>query len=94
MLIRKFFQNLALLVPSHNKNQIPIKLLDGEVTAPGYIEADRVSHCGENAEGPFVSNLLMTDLFSGWIENRGIGSKSAEGNLNMVQFGTGESPGE
>lgn len=78
-------KGLSTTKPSAFRNKIPIKLLDGEVTEPGYIEADTVSHCGERSEGPFVSSLTMTNLYSGWTENRAIWTKSAEATLAQIK---------
>ena len=61
------------------KSRIPIELLDAEVTEPGFMESDTVSHCGDSAIGPFTSSLTMTDLFSSWTENRAVWTKTAEG---------------
>lgn len=63
--------------PSLIKNRIPLKLLDGEVTIPGYIEADTVAHCGSSLAGEFGNTLTMTDLYSGWTENRALWTKTA-----------------
>jgi hypothetical protein len=52
------------------KHKIPIKLLDGDISEPGFVESDTVSHCGESAAGAFVSSLTMTDLCCGWTEIR------------------------
>lgn len=59
------------------KHKIPIKLLDGEITEPGFVEADTVSHCGENAGGSFASSLTVTDLCCGWTEVRATWTKQA-----------------
>ena len=63
--------------PSLVKSRIPLKLIDGDIKFPGYIEADTVSHCGSSVSGEFISSLTMTDLYSGWTENRAIWTKSA-----------------
>ncbi len=60
------------------KNRIPLKLLDGEITMPGYFEADTVAHCGNSLAGEFGNSLTMTDLYSGWTENRALWTKTAE----------------
>ncbi len=52
------------------KSKIPIKLLDHVATEPGYLESDSVAHCINALNGEFASSLIMTDLFSGWTENR------------------------
>jgi hypothetical protein len=57
------------------KNKIPIKLLDGDVTEPGFMEADTVAHCGNSLSGEFTNSLTMTDLFSAWTENRATWTK-------------------
>lgn len=59
------------------KNKIPLKLLDGEVKIPGYMEADTVAHCGSSIGGEYINSLTMTDLYSGWTENRAVWTKSA-----------------
>ncbi len=60
------------------KRSIPIKLLDGEVTEPGHLESDTVSHCGSALGGSFASSLTVTDLCTGWTENRATTSKEGE----------------
>lgn len=60
------------------KNRIPLKLLDGQITMPGYFEADTVAHCGNSLAGEFGNSLTMTDLYSGWTENRALWTKTAE----------------
>jgi len=60
------------------KNRIPLKLLDGEISMPGYFEADTVAHCGNSLAGEFGNSLTMTDLYSGWTENRALWTKTAE----------------
>lgn len=57
------------------KNKIPIKLLDSDITEPGFIEADTVAHCGNSLAGEFTNSLTMTDLFSAWTENRATWTK-------------------
>lgn len=64
--------------PSLIKNRIPLKLLDGEVTIPGYLEGDTVAHCGNTLSGDFGNSLTLTDLLSGWTENRAMWTKTAE----------------
>lgn len=58
------------------KARIPIQLIIGrEITKPGFLEADTVAHCGNSLAGFFVNSLTMTDLFSGWTENRATWTK-------------------
>lgn len=67
------------------KSKIPIQLLDHDVVEPGFIEADTVAHCGNTVAGKFVSTLTMTDLYSGWTENRAVMTKKAEKVLEGVK---------
>lgn len=66
------------------KSKIPIKLLDGEVRIPGYMEADTVAHCGNSIAGEYANSLTMTDLFSSWTEVRASWTKNSKG---LVQQG-------
>lgn len=59
------------------KNRIPMKLINGEVVIPGYLEGDTVAHCGSSLAGEFGNSLTLTDLFSGWTENRALWTKVA-----------------
>lgn len=53
------------------KSTIPLKLCkDEDKKTVGYFEADTVAHCGESLSGSFIRTLTMTDLYSGWTENR------------------------
>ncbi len=65
--------------PAKAKTQIPLKLCkDSDKKAVGHFEADTVAHCGDRLEGQFAWTLTMTDLHSGWTENRSSKSKKAE----------------
>lgn len=59
------------------KNQVPIELFKGFVNRPGFVEADTVAHCGFSLLGQFASSLTVTDLHSGWTENRAVWKKEA-----------------
>lgn len=61
------------------KHQIPIQTEHGDVRKPGMMEADTVAHCGDRLEGEFIWSLTMTDIFSGWTENRAVWNKGYEG---------------
>jgi hypothetical protein len=71
--------------PSLIKNKIPIKLLDGDIKEPGYIEADTVVHCGNSLAGEFTNTLTMTDLFSSWTENRAIWKKESKTVMDAIE---------
>lgn len=42
---------------------------DEHEQVPGFVEADRVLHCGATMQGEFVHTLTVTDVFTGWTEN-------------------------
>jgi len=67
------------------KNQIPIKTDNWDVTQPGFLETDTVAHCGNSLAGDFVWSLTMTDIFSGWTENRATWNKGADGIVEKVK---------
>ena len=59
----------------HMKNKIPINTLDSKVKKPGYTQSDTVAHCGANAQGPFISSLTVTDIYTTWTECRAMFTK-------------------
>jgi transposase InsO family protein len=61
------------------KKQIPIKTHHADVTQPGVLEADTVAHCGSSLEGNFVWSLTMTDIHTGWTQNRAVWNRGYEG---------------
>jgi hypothetical protein len=64
--------------PSKFKSQMPLKLCkDDDKKSIGFFEMDTVAHCGEPLSGQFAWSLAMTDLHSGWTENRAIFSKES-----------------
>lgn len=75
---RPLIKGISTTKKSYFKNKIPIKLLDEEIKIPGYVEGDTVAHCGISAGGEFASSLTITDLCSGWTENRAMLTKKAE----------------
>ncbi len=66
------------------KSKIPIKLLDHKVIEPGFMESDTVAHCGNSLSGEFINTLTVTDLFSGWTENRAMLTKTSEQVVKQV----------
>lgn len=51
------------------KAQIPIRTFgEWEGVAPGALQADLVSHCGESTEGFYLSTLSAVDVATGWYE--------------------------
>ena len=57
------------------KNKVPINTLDSRIRKPGYTQTDTVAHCGNSAQGPFISSLTVTDIFTTWTENRAMLTK-------------------
>ena len=61
------------------KSQIPVRTwADWDDAQPGFVEIDLVSHDGGNAAGPFAFTLTVTDIATGWTENRSVPSKAAK----------------
>jgi hypothetical protein len=66
------------------KNQIEIKTDHWDVKVPGFMEADSVAHCGNSLGGDFIWSITLTDIATGWTENRAVWNKGAQGVLNQV----------
>lgn len=61
------------------RSQIPIRTwADWDDAKPGFVEIDLVSHDGGNPIGPFAFTLTVTDIATGWTENRSVPSKEAK----------------
>jgi hypothetical protein len=61
------------------RSQIPIRTwADWDDAKPGFVEIDLVSHDGGNTIGPFAFTLTVTDIATGWTENRSVPSKEAK----------------
>ena len=51
------------------RRSIPVRTFgDWNNPLPGFMEADLVSHGGENVAGSFAHTLVLTDIASGWTE--------------------------
>jgi Integrase core domain len=60
------------------KSQIPVRTwADWDEDRPGFVEIDLVSHDGGSLWGQFAFTLTVTDIATGWTENRSIPSKAA-----------------
>jgi len=54
---------------THLKNAIPLKTFsEWENSRPGFIQADLVAHCGDRAEGFYLTTLSAVDVATGWFE--------------------------
>jgi hypothetical protein len=61
------------------KSQIPVRTwADWDDARPGFVEIDLVCHDGGNAAGQFAFTLTVTDIATGWTENRSVPSKAAK----------------
>jgi hypothetical protein len=67
------------------KKLVPLKTLDWNVTDPGHVEADTVAHCGSSMSGVFMWTLTVTDVKTGWTENRMMWGKSGFGVSSAMQ---------
>ena len=67
------------------KNQIPIRTDNWDINKPGFMEADTVAHCGNNTQGDFIWSLTMTDIDTGWTENRAVWNKGAFGVIDQIK---------
>jgi len=56
-----------------------------DVIKPGFVEADTVAHCGNSLDGDFVWSLTLTDIFSGWTENRAVWNKGYTGVKQAIE---------
>ena len=59
------------------KSHIPVRTEHWDVTAPGFVEVDLVSHSGNSAVGDFLQSLNLTDIQTGWVESRAIAEQDA-----------------
>ena len=62
------------------KSQIPVRTwADCDDDRPGFVEVDLVAHDGGNPAGPHAFTLTVTDIATGWTENRTVPSKARQG---------------
>ena len=71
------------------KNSIPIRTFaDWEEDCPGFLEVDLVHHCGDSAEGFYLTTLSTVDVATGWSECIGVWGKGQQrvgGGVHRVQ---------
>jgi len=59
------------------KSQIPIRTwAEWDDAQPGFVEIDLVGHEGGNPTGEFAQTLTVTDIATGWTENRAVRTKA------------------
>lgn len=83
---KKQMKGKSTTTPPKMKVQIPLELLrDDQRESIGYFEADTVAHCGDSLAGQFAWSLTMTDICTGWTENRASFSKSSEAVMKQME---------
>jgi hypothetical protein len=61
------------------KNSIPIRTFsEWNENKPGFLEADLVAHCGDSAEGFYLTTLSTVDVATGWCEPAAVWGKGQE----------------
>jgi hypothetical protein len=61
------------------KEAIPIKTFsEWEDTRPGFVRADLVAHCGDSAEGFYLTTLSIVDVATGWHEPMAVWGKGQD----------------
>jgi hypothetical protein len=67
------------------KHMIPIKTDHWDVTTPGYLEIDLVSHSGASAVGEFIHTLDCVDIATCWVERKAVMGKGQSGILDALR---------
>jgi len=67
------------------RQAVPTRSGPPDTTRPGSVEADTVAHCDDSTEGDYVNSLTLTELYSGWTENRAVWNKSADAVLAQLK---------
>jgi len=61
------------------KNSIPVRTFsEWNENKPGFVEADLVAHCGDSAEGFYLTTLSTVDVATGWCEPVAVWGKGQE----------------
>ncbi len=61
------------------KNSIPVRTFsEWNENKPGFLEADLVAHCGDSAEGFYLTTLSTVDVATGWCEPVAVWGKGQE----------------
>jgi hypothetical protein len=75
------------------RNSIAIRKAGDELDGkPGMVEADTVAHCGPTLKGEFARTLTMTDMATGWTENRSIRNNASKWIVEAVELLRGSFP--
>jgi len=68
------------------KHMIPVKTEHWDVTLPGYLEIDLVSHSGASGAGEFLYTLDCVDIASGWVERQAVMGKGQHGIVEALRL--------
>lgn len=66
------------------KHLVPLKTDHWDVTRPGYLEIDLVSHSGASGAGEFLHTLDAVDIHTGWVERQAVMGKGQQGILQAL----------
>jgi len=66
------------------KHLVPVKTDHWDVSQPGYLEIDLVSHSGASAAGDFLHTLDAVDIHTGWVERQAVMGKGQHGILQAL----------
>ena len=66
------------------KHLVPLKTDHWDVTQPGYLEIDLVSHSGASGAGDFLHTLDAVDIHTGWVERQAVRGKGQHGILQAL----------
>lgn len=66
------------------KHLVPLKTDHWDVTRPGYLEIDLVSHSGASAAGEFLHTVDAVDIHTGWVERQAVRGKGQHGILQAL----------
>jgi hypothetical protein len=66
------------------KHLVPVKTDHWDVTTPGYLEIDLVSHSGASGAGDFLHTLDAVDIQTGWVERQAVMGKGQHGILQAL----------
>lgn len=67
------------------KHMIPVKTEHWDVTIPGYLEIDLVSHSGASGAGEFLYTLDCVDIATGWVERQAVMGKGQHGIVEALR---------
>jgi hypothetical protein len=67
------------------KHMIPVKTEHWDVTLPGYLEIDLVSHSGASGAGEFLYTLDCVDIATGWVERQAVMGKGQHGIVEALR---------